>query len=192
MSAHIPTQEGLFGITSLLEYRLDTAKPIRELTQTLLRGPSTLTEGERELIATVVSHRNACRFCTAAHTAAADMLLGDASITEAVKHDIDEAPVSAKMKTLLKIAAKVQQNGRLVTEEDVADARDEGATDLEIHDTVLIAALFSLYNRYVDGLASVMPDDPSFYRNLADRLVTKGYVRPPGAFVPVATTASGS
>ena len=192
MSAHIPTQEGLFGITSLLEYRLDTAKPIRELTQTLLRGPSTLSEGERELIATVVSHRNACRFCTAAHTAAADLLLGDSTTTEAVKHDIDEAPVSPKMKALLRIAAKVQDNGRLVTEQDVAAARDEGATDLELHDTVLIAALFSLYNRYVDGLASVMPDDPAFYRNLADRLVTRGYVRPPGAFVPVTATVSGS
>ena len=192
MRAHIPTQEGLFGITSLLEYRHDTAKPIRELTQTLLRGPSTLSECERELIATVVSHRNACRFCTAAHTAAADQLLGDTTTTEAVKHDIDEAPVSPKMKALLRIAAKVQDNGRLVTEQDVAAARVEGATDIELHDTVLIAALFSLYNRYVDGLASVMPDDPSFYKNLADRLVTKGYVRPPGAFVPVTATASGS
>ena len=61
MSAHIPVQEGLAGITGLLEYRLDTAKPIREMTQLLLRGPSTLSEGERELIATLVSHRNACR-----------------------------------------------------------------------------------------------------------------------------------
>jgi uncharacterized peroxidase-related enzyme len=182
MSAHIPVQEGLVGITSLLEYRLDTAKPIRELTQTLLRGPSTLSEGERELIATVVSHRNACRFCTAAHTAAADLLLGESSTADAVKHNLDEAPVSAKMKALLRIAAKVQDNGRLVSDEDVATARAEGATDLELHDTVLIAALFSLYNRYVDGLASETPDDPSFYRTLADRIVNRGYVRPPGGF----------
>ncbi|CAN5177532.1 carboxymuconolactone decarboxylase family protein [soil metagenome] len=182
MSAHIPVQDGLVGITSLLEYRLDTAKPIRELTQTLLRGPSTLTEGERELIATVVSHRNACRFCTAAHTAAADLLLGESATADAVKHDIDEAPVSAKMKALLRIAAKVQENGRLVSDADVAMARAEGATDLELHDTVLIAALFSLYNRYVDGLASGTPDDPSFYRTLADRIVHRGYVRPAGGF----------
>jgi uncharacterized peroxidase-related enzyme len=192
MSAHIPVQDGLVGITSLLEYRLDTAKPIRELTQTLLRGPSTLTEAERELIATVVSHRNKCRFCATAHTAAADLLLGESTTTEAVKHDIDEAPVSAKMKSLLRIAAKVQDNGRLVSEQDIADARDEGATDLELHDTVLIAALFSLYNRYVDGLAAETPDDPAFYRTLADRIVNRGYTRPPGAFVPVPLAARGS
>jgi uncharacterized peroxidase-related enzyme len=184
MSAHIPVQDGLVGITSLLEYRLDTGKPIRELTQTLLRGPSTLTMGERELIATVVSHRNACRFCAAAHTAAADLLFGEPHTVEAVKHDIDEAPVSPKMKALLRIAAKVQDNGRAVSNEDVAAARAEGASDVELHDTVLIAALFSLYNRYVDGLAAVTPDDPSFYRTLADRIVHRGYLRPEGGFAP--------
>lgn len=182
MSAHIPVQAGLAGITGLLEYRLDTAKPIREMTQTLLRGPSSLTQAERELIATLVSHRNECRFCTTAHTAAADLLLGESDTAAAVKRDIDSAPVSAKMKALLRIAGKVQENGKRVTEKDVAAARAEGATDVEIHDTVLIAALFCLYNRYVDGLATWTPDDPAYYTGLADRIVNRGYVRPPGGF----------
>ena len=192
MSAHIPVQEGLVGITSLLEYRLDTGRPIRELTQTLLRGASTLTEGERELIATVVSHRNSCQFCTKAHTAAATLLLGGPGTVAAVKHDLEGAPVRAKMKTLLRIAAKVQQNGRTVTNEDVAAARAEGATDLEIHDTVLIAALFSLYNRYVDGLAAFTPADPSYYHTLAARIVHRGYLRPEGGFPAPATSPPGS
>ena len=187
MSAHIDLPAALPGVTGLLEYRLDTGKPIRELTQLLLRGPSTLSEGERELIATIVSHRNECRFCSAAHTAAAELLLGEAGTVEAVKCDIDTAPVSAKMKALLHIAAKVQGNGRNVAEEDVQSARAQGATDMEIHDTVLIAALFSLYNRYVDGLASVTPTEPEFYRTLADRIVHRGYLRPPGGL-----TASSS
>lgn len=182
MSAHIPLSPALPGITGLLEYRLDTGKPIRELTQLLLRGPSTLGEGERELIATVVSHRNDCRFCTAAHTAAAELLMGESATVEAVKCDIDTAPVSPKMKALLHIAAKVQENGRHVSDEDVHSARAEGASDMEIHDTVLIAALFSLYNRYVDGLASVTPEEPAFYRGLADRIVNRGYLRPSSGF----------
>ena len=184
-SPFISVQEGLPGITGLLEFRLDTGKPIRELTQILLRGPSTLTQGERELIATVVSHRNACRFCSSAHTAAAELLLGGADTVEAVKRDPECAPVSPKMRALLRIAGKVQENGRLVGEEDVADARSQGASDMEIHDTVLIAALFSLYNRYVDGLAAFTPDDPDFYRGLAERIVHRGYLRPEGGF-PVA------
>jgi uncharacterized peroxidase-related enzyme len=192
MSAHIPVQEGLAGITGLLEYRLDTAKPIREMTQLLLRGPSTLTQGERELIATLVSHRNACRFCTTAHTAAAELLLGESDTVAAVKRDFESAPVSPKMKALLRIAAKVQENGRKVTEADVAAARMEGATDIEIHDTVLIAALFCLYNRYVDGLATWTPDDPAYYSTLADRIVHRGYTRPPGGFSPTASAPTMS
>jgi uncharacterized peroxidase-related enzyme len=192
MTPHIDVQPELAGITSLLEYRLDTAMPIRELTQTLLRGPSTLTQGERELIATLVSHRNACRFCATAHTAAAELLLGEGETVAAVKRDPESAPVSAKMKALLRIAGKVQESGRLVADADVAAARAEGASDMEIHDTVLIAALFCLYNRYVDGLASWTPDDPAYYATLADRIVHRGYLRPAVGFPSPAPSTPGT
>lgn len=179
---YIPLEEHLPGITGLLEYSKDTAAPIRELTQLLLRGPSTLTEGERELIATLVSHRNECTFCTTAHTAAADVLLGEEETSTKVKQDIDTAPVSNKMKTLLTIAAQVQQGGKSVTGESVKKAKEAGATDIEIHDTVLIAALFCLYNRYVDGLSTVTPTDPAFYQGLGERLKTNGYNRLPQGY----------
>lgn len=173
---HIPLDENLPGITGLLNYRQDTALPIRQLTQILLRGESTLTEGERELIATVVSEGNQCRFCTAAHTAAADAFLGERETAEMVKHNLEHAPVSEKMKYLLDIARKVQADARTVSAELVQKARSAGATDLEIHDTVLIAALFCLYNKYVDGLATVTPTDPAFYDRLANILKTSGYL----------------
>lgn len=173
---YIPLKENLPGITGLLDYRQDTALPIRQLTQILLRGESTLSEGERELIASVVSAGNECRFCTAAHTAIADLYLGDSAVAAAVAKDIETAPVSDKMKSLLTIAEAVQQNGKLVTPGMIEIAKKQGATDREIHDTVLIAALFSLYNRYVDGLASVTPTDPAFYQRLGHILLNKGYL----------------
>lgn len=179
---YISVEEHLPGITGLLEYRKDTAAPIRGLTQFLLRGPSTLTAAERELIATVVSHRNECKFCAAAHTATIDLLLGETSTSTCVKENINTAPVSEKMKALLTIAAHVQESGKSVTPESIQKAKDEGATDIEIHDTVLIAALFSLYNRYVDGLATVAPADPSFYKGLGERLVNHGYNRLPQGY----------
>src|SRR3569833_2868435 len=156
---HIELESHLPGITGLLEYRKDTGQPIRDLTQILMRGHSTLTEAERELIATIVSHGNQCKFCTTAHAAAADLLLGDKTTTQLMRDDIELTPVSEKMKALLTIAAAVGKNGKLVTPEMVTRAKGEGATDLEIHDTVLIAALFSLYNRYVDGMATSMPNN---------------------------------
>lgn len=179
---YIPLEDHLPGITGLLEYRKDSAEPIRELTQFLLRGPSTLTEAERELIATLVSHKNACRFCSQAHTAATDLLYGECETAEKVKQDIETAPVSEKMKALLTIAKQVQQSGKNVTSQSVERAKKAGATDIEIHDTVLIAALFCLYNRYVDGLATVTPAHPDFYNSLAQRLVDNGYKRLPEGY----------
>src|SRR5688572_7961664 len=116
---HISLEDHLPGITGLLEYRKDSAQPIRELTQLLLRGPSTLTEGERELIATIVSHDNDCKFCATAHTAAADKLLGQCETTEQIKNDIETAEVSEKMKALLSIARQVQQSGKNVTDDSI-------------------------------------------------------------------------
>lgn len=179
---YIPLEEHLPGITGLLEYRKDSAAPIRELTQFLLRGPSTLTEGERELIATIVSHNNECKFCTTAHTAAADKLLGECDTSEKVKQDIETAPVGEKMKALLTIAKQVQQSGKSVTAQHIERAKKAGATDVEIHDTVLIAALFCLYNRYVDGMATRLPDNPEYYNTLAERLTTNGYNRLPQGY----------
>jgi uncharacterized peroxidase-related enzyme len=179
---YISLEEHLPGITGLLEYRKDSAAPIRALTQVLLRGPSTLTEGERELIATIVSYRNECRFCTAAHTAAANVLLGEEETSARIKENIVSAPLSDKMKALLTIASQVQKSGKAVTEESIQKAKDAGASDIEIHDTVLIAALFCLYNRYVDGLSTFTPTDPAFYKALGERLKNHGYNRLPQGY----------
>lgn len=176
---HIALRSDLFGITSLLDYRPQAAAPLCELTQVLLRGPSTLTEAERELIATYVSQRNDCNFCSAAHGAAVCHLPGgDAEQVEGLRQDLNAIPLSDKMHALLRLAGKVQESGRAVSYADAEAARQAGATDLEIHDTVLIAALFCLYNRYVDGLGTVAPADPAFYTALGRRITTRGYVMP--------------
>jgi uncharacterized peroxidase-related enzyme len=179
---HIKLEDHLFGITGLLEYRQDTAAPLRELTQILLRGESSLTAGERELIATLVSARNKCVFCTSSHAAAADLLVGDTTTCALVTQDFENAPVSDKLKALLNIAALVQQNGQLVTTTDANRAKNAGATDREIHDTVMIAALFSFYNRYVDGLGTTQPIDSEFYGKLGERLLNNGYYRLPNGY----------
>lgn len=180
---YIPLESHLPGITGLLDYRKDSAEPIRHLTQLLLRGPSSLTEGERELIATVVSHGNECTFCTNAHTAAADLLIGNETLSDLVKKDVETAPVSEKMKALLTIAQMVRKSGKLVSDQHVQRAKNAGATDIEIHDTVLIAALFCLYNRYVDGLATALPEKKEYYKEtLAPRLIDHGYTRLPGGY----------
>jgi uncharacterized peroxidase-related enzyme len=160
-----------------MAYRPETAKPLNELAEILLRGPSTLSPGERELIATYVSSENDCFFCQSVHGAVAAYHLGDEELVLDVKRNLEHAAVSEKLKALLNIAGKVQRSGKNVRPEDVERARGLGATDLEIHDTVLIAAAFCMYNRYVDGLATWAPkDSPALYHEQGARLAREGYV----------------
>jgi uncharacterized peroxidase-related enzyme len=174
---HITLPEGLPGITGPMALRPETAKPLCELAEILLRGRSTLTSGERELIATYTSSQNDCYFCQTSHgAAAAHHLGGKIDLVDQVKSDFRSAPISAKLKTLLTIAGQVQRGGKNVTKEAIAEARQAGATDLEIHDTVLIAAAFCMYNRYVDGLATWAPKDPEAYAAMGKRLAETGYV----------------
>jgi uncharacterized peroxidase-related enzyme len=177
--AYINVPEGIPGIRSLAIFRPETAQHLYQLAQTLLRGPSPLTEAEREIIATYVSHRNNCKFCMNSHAAAARHLLGaDEQLMDDVLHDYTSAAISDKMKTLLNIAGKVQILGKEVKQPDIDAARNAGANDLDIHDTVLIAATFSMFNRYVDGLATLTPENRDEYTAMGQRLAEHGYASP--------------
>jgi uncharacterized peroxidase-related enzyme len=174
---HIQLDPELPGIRGAMAFRPETARPLNALVEILLQGPSTLTRGERELIATYVSSRNCTQYCHSIHGAiAAAHLGGNEDLVRQVKVDFVRAEISPKLKALLNIAGKVQQDGKLVTPADVEAARHEGATDIEIHDTVLIAAAFCMYNRYVDGLGTNQPADPAFYRERGKRVAREGYV----------------
>ncbi len=175
--AYIELPEGLPGIVGPMSFRPETTKPLNELAEVLLQGPSTLSRGERELIAAYVSSRNDCWFCQSIHGAvAAYHLNGNEQLVRDVKQDAQSADVSPKLKALLAIAGKVQRGGKQVQAEDIDRARREGATDLEIHDTVLIAAAFCMYNRYVDGLATWAPEEPAAYREPGAKLAREGYL----------------
>jgi len=177
--AHIQVPADVPGIRSLVMFRPETGKSLYELAQVLLRGESPLTEAERELIAAYVSHRNDCMFCMSSHAAASRCLYGnDAAVVDDVLTDMQRSDVSEKMKALLHIAGKVQVLGKEVTLSDIEAARALGANARELHDTVLIAATFCMFNRYVDGLASSTPTDPDTYKEMGKRMAEKGYVMP--------------
>jgi uncharacterized peroxidase-related enzyme len=176
---HISLPEGLPGISSAFAFRPETAKPMRELAHVLLHGPNTLSPAERELIATYVSSQNDCYFCQTSHGAAASAHLGkNLDTVTQVKHDFSKADISDKLKALLVIAGEVQQGGKHVSPESVQEARMLGATDIEIHDTVLIAAAFCMYNRYVDGLDTWQPRNEEMYLAMGKHLAENGYAQP--------------
>lgn len=127
------------------------------------------------MIAAHVSYRNECDLCQLSHSAAAAAHLnGNYDLVEQAKVNPEDTGISDKLKALLAIAGKIQQGGKQVT---AADARDRGATDKETHDTVLIAAAFCMYNRYVDGLATRQPHEREAYREMGEQLAHQGYTR---------------
>ena len=175
--AHIKLPDGVPGILGPMIAYPETQKPLSALAEALLRGPSSLTSAERELIAAYVSSGNECQFCTQSHAAAARVHYGaQRKVVDHVLADAHTAPVTPKMKALLVIADKVRRDGRLVTAADVERARTEGADDKAIHDTVLIAAAFCMFNRYVDGLGTWASSDPAAYEESGLRLANQGYV----------------
>ncbi len=173
--AHIQLPENAPGIIGPMIAYPETERHLNGLAEALLRGASSLTPAEREAIATYVSSGNECHFCTQAHAAAARELYGAECAVVDRLLDGSTAHVGEKMRALLAIADKVRQDGRLVTPEDVERARAAGADDKAIHDTVLIAAAFCMFNRYVDGLATWAPKETEAYKPIGEMLATRGY-----------------
>ena len=168
--------EHLPGIVGLLDYRPETAKPLKELAETLLRCKSTLSRGERELIAASVSYWNDCKFCYASHGATAAVHMNRSiDLLDDISNGMVYTGISNKLTQLLSIARKVQLSGKNVKSEDIELAKKAGATDTEIHDTVLIAAAFCMFNRYVDGLDTWAPKNTEDYVQMGRDLAKHGY-----------------
>ena len=178
--AHITLKnEQLPGIIGLMHYRPETAAPLNQLAETLLRGPSSLSSGEREIIASSVSWWNDCHFCHTSHAAAACAHLGKPiAFIDEIKAGLPNEALSPKMRALLQVAHQVQLGGKHVTDADIAAARSAGATDVEIHDTVLIAASFCMFNRYVDGLATWAWPEKEKFMEIGGKMAHEGYMKP--------------
>ena len=173
---HIDIPEGLPGIRGPLSIHPDVAKPLSGLMEILMRSDNSLTRGERELIAAYVSYLNDCMFCDFAHSSVAQYYLQcHPEFVEQVKKNFNSTLLSDKMKSLLSIAASVQRGGNHVSPEQIQRAKEVGVTDIEIHDTVLIAASFCMFNRYTDGLDTWAPNEAAFYINRAPDIAEKGY-----------------
>lgn len=176
---HIQLPPHVPGISSGFAFRPETAAPMRELAHILLFEPgdkASLPSRDRELIAAYVSSGNGCHFCMTSHGAAAAHHAGGSwGLVDAVWADPAKAEISPKLRALLAVADHVRVDGKSVTPALIEECRRQGATDLEIHDTVLIAAAFCMYNRYVDGLATWQPQERSVYDEMGAHLAAAGY-----------------
>ncbi|MCI5092360.1 carboxymuconolactone decarboxylase family protein [Phaeodactylibacter sp.] len=174
--AYIDSGNNRMGIVELLLYKPVTGKIISEFTNALLQGPSPLSVAQREMIATFVSHLNGCEFCYKMHKAvmeSADAEEGE--ILECAIYQVESEKVTPKLKALLKLAKLIQSNELHAMEKEISNAHAAGASDEEIHDTVLISSAFCMFNRYVDGLGANLPKDEGAYSSLGAFVAKQGY-----------------
>lgn len=165
------------GIRGPMQYSPATGEALNNIAEILLHDENNkLSRGDREMIGAYVSALNDCYFCQNVHGAMAQHYYScDMQFIDGIKNDPDSMPISAKLKALLSIAGSVQKGGKHVTTAQIEKAKSEGATDKEIHDTVLIAAAFCMFNRYVDGLNTWAPQDRQVYVDRAPMRAADGY-----------------
>jgi uncharacterized peroxidase-related enzyme len=175
--AYIDLQNDLPGIRGPMMYRPETGAILNELAEVLLHDENnSLSRGDREMIGAYVSSENDCFFCQQVHGAMAQYYYQcDMHFIDSIKKDYQTTEISEKLKTLLSIAGSVQKGGKFVTADQIEAAKKLGATDREIHDTVLIAAAFCMFNRYVDGLNTWAPSDRQVYLERAPMRAQDGY-----------------
>ncbi len=183
--SYISVPEGQPGIRGLMMFRPETAKALNLLVEELLQIDNGLSKGEREIIATYISTLNDCLYCRSVHGAIAKYHCeGDEKFVLDAVTAPENSQLSAKMKSLLAIAKEVQKHGQNVKQSHIDEARNNGATDLELHDTVLIAAAFCMFNRYVDGLGTIQPTDKSIYDSIGKQRSEEGYLTKPVVIKP--------
>ena len=175
--AHIQVPPGLPGIIGPMKAYPETAKPLNELAELLLvKDSPQFSKAERETVANYVSYLNQCVFCSESHAAVADVHWNKPGLSKQVWESPQQAPISERLRSLLRIAAKVQKAPGTVTKEDISIALKLGATEHDVHDTVLIAAAFCMYNRYVDGLGTFAPPRGDLaYQGIGKMLAETGY-----------------
>lgn len=175
--AFINLENDFPGIRGPMAYSPETGNALNELAEILLHDDNnTLSRGEREMIGAYVSSQNDCFYCQNVHGALAQYYFEcDMPFIDGIKKDYQSMPISDKLKALLSIAGSVQKGGKHVTSEQIETAKSLGASDKEIHDTVLIAAAFCMFNRYVDGLNTWAPEDRQVYVDRAPMRAKDGY-----------------
>jgi uncharacterized peroxidase-related enzyme len=177
--AHIQVAPDVPGILGPMLAYPETAKYLNGLAETLLRQESaTFSKTDRETIAGLVSYLNNCVFCSESHAEVANAHSGKKGHAQMAWSKENWGQYSSRMQALMKIAEKVQKDARTVQAADIEAAKTMGATEADIHDTVLIAAAFCMYNRYVDGLGTFAPPrGDASYVQMGQHLKNVGYAK---------------
>ena len=145
-----------------------------EFIQTVMRGESALTAGERELIAAYVSGLNACDYCYGSHQAIATELNVDPKLLEAILTDVATAPIEERLSPVFALVRKLTLNPSKTIQADVDAILEAGWNEQAIEDVICVCALFNFMNRFVNGYGLELPNQEQL-AVMAKGINTEGY-----------------
>ena len=148
-------------------------EPFTEACEQIMRGPSPLSRGDRELIGAFVSALNGCPYCHDVHTEAVQAYGIDAELARRLTEDIDTAAVEDRMKPLFALVRKTTEAAYRVTQADFEWAYEQGWNDDAIHDAIVVACLFNFMNRLVSTLG--IEADEAYLAGAGPRIRDEGY-----------------
>jgi uncharacterized peroxidase-related enzyme len=170
---HLPSLPADAKLLDVFRAYADTAGPLIDYHQALMRGESPLSEAQRELIAAYVSGLNACDYCHGIHQTTAQTFGVDENLITNLLADLESANIDEPMRTLLRYVGKVTTDPAKVTPTDAERVLEAGWDEQALHDAVSVCALFNFMNRFVDGLG--ITADPDYADLSGNRLAQGGY-----------------
>jgi len=160
-------------IMHLFRFKTRSTDHLIRFTEEVMRGPSPLSRGTRELIGAFVSSRNQCTFCSCAHAPVAARLLGQDLVDEVLR-DVESSRLDEAHKELFRYIGKLADTPTLVTAADIGRLRKAGWSEEAIYDALTVVAVFKFYNTWNNG-AGVQDMNPADYAHSSNRLLTMGY-----------------
>ena len=160
-------------IMHLFRFKKRSTDHLVRFTEEVMRGPSPLPRGMRELIGAFVSSRNQCCFCSCAHVAVAAEYLGQEFVEE-VLNDLETSRLDAAHKELFRYLGKLAENPASIVASDIDKLREAGWSEEAIYDALTVASLFKFYNTWNNG-SGVRNMRSTDYQHSGQRIITLGY-----------------
>jgi uncharacterized peroxidase-related enzyme len=165
--------EAIPEILHLFRFKRGATDHLVRFTEEVMRGPSPLSPGLRELIGAYFSKKNQCSFCSDAHAAAASELL-EKDLVDEVLDDLENSRLDSAHKALFRYIGKLAENASRVTASDIKKLKAVGWSEEAIYDALTVASVFKFYNTWNNG-SGVQTMDAEDYLHSGKVLNTLGY-----------------
>lgn len=164
----------VLDVVKLVKYRPDFyGGPMSAVTQEAMRGPSTWSVGDRELMAAFVAKTNQCEFCTKAHTAVAERAYSNGKTVSAFLSDTDAATIEEPLRATLLMLRKLKRE-HTVDADDMRAVLAAGASRQQIEDALAVCFSFNMIGRLADAFGFSVPGPDAFEAG-AKYLLARGY-----------------